>query len=38
MLINPGSCVQPRDGDPPSYAYIDITAWGIIAGIVDLLE
>lgn len=38
MLINPGSCVQPRDGELPSYAYIDITAWGVIAGIVDFQE
>lgn len=38
MLINPGSCAQPRDGMPPSYAYIDITEWGVITGIVDLTE
>jgi len=36
MLINPGSCARPRDDDPPSYAYIDITEWGIITGIEDL--
>ena len=38
LLINPGSCAQSRDDDPPSYAYIDITAWGVIAGIVDITE
>ena len=38
LMINPGSCAQPRDDNPPSYAYIDITSWGVIAGIVDLIE
>jgi len=36
LLINPGSCALPRDGDPPSYAYIDVSEWGVIVGIVDL--
>ena len=38
LIINPGSCAQPRDGEPPSYAYIDVTEWGVITGIVDLTE
>ncbi|MBQ3842277.1 MAG: YfcE family phosphodiesterase [Ruminiclostridium sp.] len=38
MLINPGSCAQPRDDTPPSYAYIDVTLWGVITGIVDLVD
>lgn len=36
LFINPGSCARPRDNEPPSYAYIDVTPWGIITGIVDL--
>lgn len=38
LLINPGSCARPRDDEPPSYAYVDITEWGTITGIVDLIE
>ncbi|MBR5091422.1 MAG: YfcE family phosphodiesterase [Ruminiclostridium sp.] len=38
LIINPGSCARPRDNEPPSYAYIDITAWGVISGIVDLMD
>ena len=38
LILNPGSCSLPRDGNPPSYVYIDITEWGIISGIVDLVE
>ncbi len=36
LIINPGSCSLPRDGEPPSYAYLDITEWGVITEIVDL--
>ena len=36
LLINPGSCSVPRDGEPPSYACIDITEWGLITEIYDL--
>jgi putative phosphoesterase len=35
-LINPGSIARPRDGKPPSYGYIDITAAGIVVNVVDL--
>ncbi len=38
LILNPGSCALPRDGSSPSYAYIDITEWGVISGIVDLTE
>ena len=35
-ILNPGSAGCPRDGKPPSYAYIDITDSGIFCSHVDL--
>ncbi len=35
-LLNPGSVAQPRDGRPPSYAYIDLLPTGIFCAHVDL--
>ncbi len=35
-IMNPGSCAAPRDGNPPSYGYIDITKNGIVTNIVTL--
>lgn len=35
-FLNPGSCACPRDGNHPSYGYIDITPAGIITNIVEL--
>lgn len=35
-ILNPGSGSQPRDGKPPSYAFIDITDAGIMCSYVDL--
>lgn len=35
-IINPGSASVPRDGKPPSYAFVDITDAGIAANIVYL--
>ena len=35
-LINPGSCSYPRDDKDPSYAYVDVTAWGLLSGISDV--
>ncbi len=35
-ILNPGSAAQPRDGLPPSYAFIDITPGGIMCAHVDL--
>ncbi len=35
-ILNPGSASCPRDGNPPSYAYIDITEKGILTNIVNL--
>lgn len=35
-IVNPGSCSNPRDGGPPSYAVIDITDGGIMPIIVQL--
>ena len=35
-MLNPGSASQPRDGLPPSYAFIDITPKGIMCAHVDL--
>lgn len=35
-LVNPGSCACPRDNAARSYAYIDISFWGIIVGIEEL--
>ena len=36
-FMNPGSCVEPRDGKPPSYGSIDLSEAGIAMSIVDLL-
>jgi putative phosphoesterase len=36
FVINPGSCTRPRDGKPPSYAFIDLTDAGIVVNIVDV--
>ena len=35
-ILNPGSASQPRDGNPPSYSFIDITDAGIMCSHVDL--
>ncbi len=35
-LLNPGSCSCPRDGNKPSYGFLDITPNGIATGIVEL--
>ncbi len=35
-LMNPGSAAQPRDGMPPSYAYIDYEKGGIFISHVSL--
>lgn len=35
-ILNPGSAGCPRDGMPPSYAFIDITDSGIFCSHVDL--
>lgn len=35
-FLNPGSASCPRDGNAPSYGYVDITDAGIVTGIVDL--
>jgi putative phosphoesterase len=35
-FLNPGSCYEPRDGNPPSYGYIDLTDAGIVTNHVDL--
>ena len=37
-MLNPGSASQPRDGNPPSYAFIDITNAGIMCSHVDLIK
>lgn len=36
-VINPGSATSPRDGNSPSYAFIDITDAGIVTNIVSLV-
>jgi len=36
-VLNPGSASQPRDGNKPSYSYIDITKAGIVCNHVDML-
>lgn len=36
-VLNPGSCACPKGNEMPSYGYIDISVWGIITGIIDLL-
>jgi hypothetical protein len=35
-ILNPGSASCPRDGNVPSYAYIDVTEKGVMANIVSL--
>ena len=35
-LMNPGSAAQPRDGMPPSYAYIDYEKGGIFISHISL--
>lgn len=35
-ILNPGSCACPRDGLPPSYAYIDIVGNNPFINIVSL--
>ena len=35
-LMNPGSCSCPRDGNKPSYGYIDITDAGLFMNIIDV--
>lgn len=35
-ILNPGSCSCPRDGLPPSYAFIDIVGDGVFKNIVSL--
>ncbi len=35
-IMNPGSASCPRDGKPPSYGYVDITATGIMCAHVEL--
>lgn len=35
-VLNPGSAAQPRDGLPPSYGFVDLTAAGVVTQVVDL--
>lgn len=35
-ILNPGSCAFPRDGQPPSYAIIDIVGDGVLKNIISL--
>lgn len=35
-ILNPGSCSCPRDGNRPSYAFIDIVGDGVMKNIVSL--
>ena len=35
-IMNPGSCSSPRDGNKPSYGYIDITENGLFMNIIDV--
>lgn len=35
-IMNPGSCSCPRDGNKPSYGYIDITENGIFMNIIEV--
>lgn len=37
-MLNPGSASEPRDGNPPGYAFIDITDAGIMCSHVDLVK
>ena len=33
-FLNPGSASQPRDGNPPTYGFVDITDAGIVTNLV----
>lgn len=35
-VMNPGSCRFPRDGERPSYGYIDINENGLFMNIIDV--
>jgi putative phosphoesterase len=35
-ILNPGSCSRPRDSLVPSYAFVDITAAGVVIGKKDV--
>lgn len=35
-ILNPGSCFIPRDGQSPSYAFVDIVSGGIEKNIISL--
>lgn len=35
-IMNPGSCAIPRDGNKPSYAFVDITDSGVFTNIVTI--
>ena len=35
-IMNPGSCIIPRDGQPPSFGIIETTESGIMKNIVSL--
>ncbi|MCH5348295.1 MAG: metallophosphoesterase [Oscillospiraceae bacterium] len=35
-IMNPGSCRLPRDGNKPSYGYIDITENGLFMNVTDV--
>ncbi len=37
-VMNPGSCSCPRDGNEPSYGYIDLTNAGIVTNIVNVWD
>ncbi|MBQ3161358.1 MAG: metallophosphoesterase [Oscillospiraceae bacterium] len=35
-ILNPGSCSSPRDGNKPSYAFVDVLENGIFLNIIDV--
>lgn len=35
-VMNPGSCACPRDGNKPSYGFIDVTENGVFMNIIDV--
>lgn len=35
-IMNPGSCSFPRDGNKPSYGFIDVTEHGVFMNIIDV--
>lgn len=35
-ILNPGSCSCPRDGNKPSYAFVDVVEAGIFLNIIDV--